>query len=302
MRGNNDALEQLVKYPMLDIEGNMDSEDTSGVSPLHMAVTYGHSDSARYLLSYYKLFYISLFNFRILIDAGAKVLRPDEKGQTSLHKACTLNTTEVVKLILKTVEDKFGNQSIESFLEKEDCDKTTALMISVESGNWEITKLLIEAGAKINTVNSGGFTPLHLAALHGSSDVANILIENGAEIDAVNHDGQTPLHVASSNVCIKMIKILVDHGANLEKPDKNGSTALLLAAKAGQSDILKEIIKLGGEIDTIDKDDHSPLYFTVERNHLKCLKTLLKSSKAEVLLCRNDRWDNTPLHIAAAKG
>ena len=31
------------------------------------------------------------------------------------------------------------------------------------------------------------------------------------------------------------------------------------------------------------------------------LKVLLKSNKVDTLLCRNDRWDNTPLHIAASR-
>ena len=47
MRGNNEALEQLAKYPTLDIEGVVDTDNDNGVSPLHMAVTYGHSESAR---------------------------------------------------------------------------------------------------------------------------------------------------------------------------------------------------------------------------------------------------------------
>ena len=45
MRGNTEALEQLIKYPVLDVEAGFDDE--GGVSPLHMAATYGHSNSVQ---------------------------------------------------------------------------------------------------------------------------------------------------------------------------------------------------------------------------------------------------------------
>ena len=49
MRGNTEALEQLIKYPVLDVEAGFDDE--GGVSPLHMAATYGHSNSVQWVLS-----------------------------------------------------------------------------------------------------------------------------------------------------------------------------------------------------------------------------------------------------------
>ena len=52
----------------------------------------------------------------------------------------------------------------------------------------------------------------------------------------------------------------------------------------------------------VDKEHRSGLYLAAENNHLRCVKTLLKTGVRAELLNRNDRWDNTALHIASIRG
>ena len=47
-------------------------------------------------------------------------------------KACTLSSTGIAKLLLKSVEDKLGEAGLRSFLEQEDTARNTALMVSVD--------------------------------------------------------------------------------------------------------------------------------------------------------------------------
>ena len=61
-------------------------------------------------------------------------------------KACTLSSTGIAKLLLKSVEDKLGEAGLRDFLEMEDIAKNTALMVCVESGAGESAVTLLDAG------------------------------------------------------------------------------------------------------------------------------------------------------------
>ena len=58
------------------------------------------------------------------------------------------------------------------------------LTYAARAGNAEAAKLLIAAGADVNTRNKQGITPLHAAAAFASLEVVRILIAAGADVDA----------------------------------------------------------------------------------------------------------------------
>ncbi|KUF90884.1 Methyltransferase protein 23 [Phytophthora nicotianae] len=51
-----------------------------------------------------------------------------------------------------------------------------------------VIALLLDHGAKVNTRDVGGNTPLHLAISEGYEDIARFLLENGANPNAKNND------------------------------------------------------------------------------------------------------------------
>ena len=205
-------------------------------------------------------------------------------------------------LLLKSVEDKLGESGLQQMLEMEDVERSTALMISVESGSGDSAKVLIEAGARVNIVNDNNLSPLHLAATHGVADIAKILLDHEAEVDTVNSADQTPLHAACGHGNVDMVDLLLEHEAEIEHRDKDGMTPLLTAVKFGHVTVLKKLLHHGALVTVIDKDDRSPLYLAAERNHMKCLRTLVKTSSIDWLMRRNDRWDNTAIHVASSGG
>ncbi|KAL5250256.1 hypothetical protein ACHWQZ_G016105 [Mnemiopsis leidyi] len=60
--------------------------------------------------------------------------------------------------------------------------------------NSQITKYLIEAGAKVDTKDNCGVLPLHWACWHADLDTIEILIENISDIFTQDITGRTPLH------------------------------------------------------------------------------------------------------------
>ena len=61
-------------------------------------------------------------------------------------------------------------------------------------------KLLISAGAKKESRDKYGNTPLFIAAKKDTSDLAKYLISVGANKNTLNYSGQTLINVASPNV------------------------------------------------------------------------------------------------------
>jgi hypothetical protein len=87
----------------------------------------------------------------------------------------------------------------------------TALFAAVTypSDNTDVISLLLDAGANINAVRRGGFTPLIDAA--GMLNLSNLklLISAGADLRTKTNDGQTAYSVAQ-----QQIKPFIEHNAN----------------------------------------------------------------------------------------
>lgn len=77
------------------------------------------------------------------------------------------------------------------------------------SSNFDgITKMLIEAGALVNVVQTSRMTPLHMAAQNGNIDIIILLLEQGASIEAQTDLGQTPSELASERGYTEIAEIL----------------------------------------------------------------------------------------------
>ena len=77
------------------------------------------------------------------------------------------------------------------------------------SSNFDgITKMLIEAGALVNVVQTSRMTPLHMAAQNGNIEIIILLLEQGASIEAQTDLGQTPSELASERGYTEIAEIL----------------------------------------------------------------------------------------------
>ena len=71
--------------------------------------------------------------------------------------------------------------------------RTNALEAAAAANHTEIARTLLDAGADARSVHSGGFTPLHSAALNRNRELYDALVERGADPDARTDDGR-PAH------------------------------------------------------------------------------------------------------------
>ncbi|NXF88499.1 ILK kinase, partial [Eubucco bourcierii] len=115
--------------------------------------------------------------------------------------------------------------------------------------------MLIMRGARINVMNRGDDTPLHLAASHGHRDIVQKLLQFKADINAVNEHGNTALHYACFWGHQQVAEDLVGSGALVSVANKYGETPLD-KAKAPMREVLRERAeKLGQSLTKIPYKD-----------------------------------------------
>lgn len=145
------------------------------------------------------------------------------------------------------------------------------LFCAAMCGRRDIVSLLLRHGARIETADSHGWRPLHVACLKGHADVVKCLIEKGADVQASTatwyssadtssglHMGSpwtgTSLHLATMGGHLDIARLLLEHNIdiyagtcvtsdNLAFP-ANGPTALHIALSVNRVCINKIARKL----------------------------------------------------------
>ena len=111
----------------------------------------------------------------------------------------------------------------------------TPLHVTALHSQKATMELLLNAGAEVNRVASGGWmsglTSLHLAARgYGAKrEIIELLLSRGADVHAKDRTGQTPLNLAANDGSVSVAECLIAHTANVRAKDNAGATPVTLA-------------------------------------------------------------------------
>lgn len=125
----------------------------------------------------------------------------------------------------------------------------TALMVAADGGYLDITTLLVDAGAAVNTADTDGKkTALHLAVEGKHPEVVKVLLEANANPSARVRDGRTPLHAACWIGDVRIIDLLVSAGSDPQASTKGTHKMVPLdfAAESGQREAIGYMISTIG--------------------------------------------------------
>lgn len=124
-------------------------------------------------------------------------------------------------------------------------------LIAVGQSQVARAEALLKAGANVNIAHPPWqLTPL-LVASELNFDMVKLLVARGAKVNVYDRDGMTPLMRAIVLRDRRMVKLLLDAGAQVNVADHRGHTALTHAVMRSDADILKLLIARGAETDVV---------------------------------------------------
>lgn len=203
----------------------------------------------------------------------------------------------------------------------------TPLVAAACKGNFEVVRMLVEAGADANKPNAEGTLPIEMGSdlrenLPGNfrddsyADIAQYLLAHGAHVNAVDRVwGYTPLDVAAATGRVKVIDVLLAHGAHVDEPKRrailtyNGSpdrsdwqagwTPLLFAVDLSQEAAAARLLDGGANINARTEDGTTALLMAVAGRKTSIIRLLVKRG-ADVHLAA--KGFITPMIVAHENG
>jgi ankyrin repeat protein len=230
---------------------------------------------------------------KVLLDHGAKVdAREEWHGQTALMWAVDEQHPAMMKELIAHGADVNAVSNVNQWERQNTAEPRekwlplgglTPLLFAARQGCVECEQILLDAGARINTVDPDGIGPVLIAIINGHYDAAAFLLNRGADPNLADDTGRTALFSAvdfntmpASNrpspkvidnqvTSLELIKMLLDKGANVNaqlkkqqpyraKLDRGqdtmlttGTTPLLRAAKAADLPAMRLLLARGAD-------------------------------------------------------
>ena len=149
-----------------------------------------------------------------------------------------------------------------------------ALVVAVDKGDVEMTRLLLEAGADPD-MKSGGYTPLGLAAFRGHARIVRMLLQHGADPDLKGGDGNTPLTAAAAMNRVEVIRALMPFRPDYTLFNLEGRTALSVAALEGFEEAVRAMLEAGVDVNVQDENKGTAMDATTESDNKRIQKLLV---------------------------
>ena len=136
--------------------------------------SFRHSNNESLWMRAFKSAEFADMKYLLRVDPAININERDiQNGRTPIIYASINNNVNAIKLLLNQPQIDINHR---------DNDGGSAFLYGVRNGNFEITKLLAESGASINTTwNDSNDTPLIIALKQQNVEIASYILENGTK-------------------------------------------------------------------------------------------------------------------------
>jgi hypothetical protein len=158
---------------------------------------------------------------------------------------------------------------------------------------------LLAQGARVNTADNSGYTPLMGAINNERIANAKILIDAGANVNArIPESGDTaltlPLYYKRDSH--EGVSLLLGKGANPSTTNSVERSALMLATFGQPSSVVEALLNAGANVNAQDRNGNTALMAAVEYKNVEVVKLLLKVHADRAL---KNKAGQTALSIAS---
>ncbi|MDH4270606.1 MAG: ankyrin repeat domain-containing protein [Candidatus Aminicenantes bacterium] len=228
----------------------VEARDSDGDTPLHYAALGGN---------------VELINY--FIDKGAKLEPQNALLRTPLHLAAMNDRKDAVAVLLKrgaALETRDGHQ------------RTALILCARERGQAPTGRVLIEAGADVNAVDSFGSTALELAAWRGKTEFIDLLLDKGAKWPESREKLRDGINLAASKGLTKLFRWLTQGGQDLKSADPSRQTLLHSAAAGGSVEIVGLLLDQGFQPAEADRFGWTPLHYAARDGRTDAARILIE--------------------------
>lgn len=183
----------------------------------------------------------------------------DSGSRTLLHHAATINSTDVLELLLRHF----------SCIDCADKRGITPAFLAAEHGLVENLALLVKKGARINRRTKSVKTKYQING-KDSSWIHNVSSDIPFSEIKSKFWGATMLYAAAHGGHLEVVRFLLENGAFISTESDVHLTALQVAAENGHVEVVKTLYKSGGVA------DQTALHHAVVNNRLSVVKYLLQ--------------------------
>ena len=178
---------------------------------------------------------------KLLIEAGVNVNHETADGMTPLMLAAQNNDINMIKLLLNT------GANLTTICKSNGINSG---MVALDfTHNTEIIRLLTSAGAKVTGKNDNKQSLMKAACEQGNYELAKILIQAGVNINQYDSNTEfSPLIIATRRNDIEMVKILLNAGANVNYVPPRQLGSLCALDMAHNTEIVKLLINAGADV------------------------------------------------------
>ncbi|MCJ1461290.1 hypothetical protein MMC28_011672, partial [Mycoblastus sanguinarius] len=208
-------------------------------------------------------------------DRGRKFSDPERSGNVHLLKmamleAVTNGHVDVAKILMNykvPINAKYGPYGWQP------------LQFAAHQGDCSMINFLLRARAQVSAVD-GGTPALHIASHIGCLDITLILLDAGAAVDSLDNHGFQPLHLASvyHDRC-DQIALLAWKGADINAENSFAPSwqtrPLQLACLTGQGANVKALLNLGANPNLGKSLLDAPVGIAIRHRHVSILQELL---------------------------
>ncbi|MCH8825107.1 MAG: ankyrin repeat domain-containing protein [Planctomycetes bacterium] len=170
---------------------------------------------------------------------------------------------EKILAVTKTKED----------LELVDSGGATLLSIAASAGQTEVVSILVEAKAKVNTVDKKGRTPLMAAILKRDTNIETLkaLIAGGADVNTRGKRSGAPVlsWAAGPFGSAAEVRVLLEAGSDVNVVDGQGDTPLMWAARYGSAEAVEAMLQAGADIAIVNSEGMTALGYINKRQTTK---------------------------------